>query len=372
VTLRHFAPRSGHLPYWAIGLSIFAALAGVLPIVAALFGGGGGGPRTAFATAPAGTYVVFSNSGPTTDTIYVAPVDDPAQRTEIAVVDHLDGYTPNGVVSPDGKQVALVVAEAGTPAYPGASVLVVNLETGAVTRVAIDVDVLQAPAWTPDSTGVVFTRSTSADSMLADVVVSRVDTEGASELELMRVDGVFGAYVVGFDPAERLVTVVIDGAGSSVYRDGQELLNLSPHITRDWQLSPDGAQLAFIESDTTDGLRYLPKIASLEPSTAQDMQAQVLSDGGQALGVAWRPGGEPTFGREPGPGTASSGDFSAQAAPSGFDIPLTYSPDGGTLAVQAWSGPSFEAAGKMRYELLRDGERTELPAASRVYGWAVK
>jgi hypothetical protein len=371
VTLRTFAPRLGYLPYWAIGLSLFAALAGVLPIAAALFGGAGAGPRTAFATAPAGTYVVFSNSGDTIDTVYVAPVDDPASRTEIAVVDHLPGYTPAGVVSPDGKQVALVVAEAGTLAHPGASILVVSLESGEVTRVAIDVDVLQAPGWTPDSSAVVFTRDGAPEGPAANVTIHRVSPDGSDEAEIGRYDGVLGAYVVGFDPTGQLVTVVIDGRGSTAYRDGQEVVNLSSQVTRDWELSPDGAQLAFIESDVMDGLTYRAKVVALDAAaSAGAMSAQAADDAGQELGVAWQPGGAPTFGEEPAP--AAEGEAFAQSADAGFDIPLTYSPDGRVLAVQAWSGASFQAAGTMRYELLRDGERVELSGVSRIYGWSVK
>lgn len=367
MTVRSFVPRAGHLPYWAIGLSMFAALAGILPIAVALFGGVGGGTQTAFATAPPGTYIVYSATDGTSDTIFVAPAEDPANATEIAVVDHLDGYSPRGAVSPDGKKVALTVAEAGTVAHPGASVLVVDLESGEVTRVAIDVDVLQTPAWAPDSASVIFTRSVTPEGALATVTIHRVAIDGSNETEIGRHDGVLGAYLVGFDPQGRLVTVVIDGNGSTVYRDGQELRNISAEITRDWELSPDGTQLAFIETDLTDGLRYRARVVALDGNDP-DFAAQAFDDDSQQLGVAWNPAAGPTFGNEP---SSNSGGVSAQGAASGFDIPLSYSPDGSALVVQAWSGSSFESAGKMRHEIVRGGERLEVPA-TRIFGWSVK
>ena len=368
MTVRSFVPRAGRLSYWAIGLSIFAALAGILPIAVALFGGvGSGGPSTAFATAPPGTYIVYSTTDGTSDTVWVAPVDDPANATEIAVVDHLDGYSPRGAVSPDGKKVALTVAEAGTVAHPGASVLVVDLESGEVFRVAIDVDVLQTPVWAPDSASVVFTRNNNPDGELAIVTIHQVGIDGSNETEIGRHEGVLGVYLVGYDPQGRLVTVVIDGNGSTVHRGGQELRHISTEITRDWELSPDGTQLAFIESDLTDGLRYRARVVALDGNDP-DFAAQAFDDGSQQLGVAWDPAGGPTFGREPSGG---SGGVTAQGTSGGFDIPLSYSPDGSALAVQAWTGSSFESAGQMRYEIVRGGERVEVPA-TRIFGWAVK
>lgn len=366
-----FAPRAGHLPYWAIGLSIAAAVVAIVPIAAAIFGGVSGA-KTAFASAPPGTYVVTTSSGDKADTIYVAPVSDPAKQAEIAKVGHLPGYTPTGAVSPDGRRVALVVADAGTPANPGASVLVVELETGDVTRVAIGAEPRQTPAWTPDGR-VVFSRSSGADSPAQTVTFSAVDVNGDAETEIARFDGVLGAYAVGYDPQGRFLVVVIDNRGSTLVRDGTELQLLSSQITRDWELSPDATQIAFIETDVRGGLHYNGRVLPVEGPADGGVAAQALDDGAQELGVAWGPTGL-AFGREPG-GPQTLGSASAQAVPGsqgGFDVPISYAPDGQALAVQTWSGRSFENAGKMQLEVVRGDSRAVLPGATAVLGWAVR
>lgn len=358
-------PRAARLSYWAIGVSFFLAAAAVLPIVAAIVGGGRTGAGTAFASAPPGAYLVGARAGEFDDTILVAPADDPTNWTEIAKVEHLSGYSPTGAVSPDGRSVALVVADAGTPAHPAASLLVVELESGAVTRVATGVDELQTVAWAP-SGEVVFTRNLSPESARTAVTFSAVDPATLAERELGRVEDVLGAYTVGFDPEGRLVAVAIDNRGSTVLRDFAEVQSISAQITRDWRLSPDGAQLAFIESDVTYGLRYEARLVSLDGGLSA---AQAPVGGTQALGVAWSPAGV-TFGREPA--VVAANDPSAQQVAGGFDVPLSYSPDGAFLAVEHWDGASFAAAGRLRYEVVAGANRTTVSGVSAIYGWAVR
>lgn len=360
-----FAPRWGHVPYVAIALSVFVAVAAVLPVAVAIVTGVGSSSKSAFASAPPGTYVVGVVPSETAATIVAAPTDDPAARREIAKIDHLPGYIPSGAVSPDGRAVALVVADGGTLAQPSASLVVVTLETGKVERVAHDVEPLQTPLWAPDGR-VVFKRLLNPDA--PRVAFYAVDTDGDGEAELGGTEGVADAYAVGFDSDGRFLVVVIDARGSTLVRDWVELRQLSDQITRDWRLSPDGTMIAFIETDLSDGLHYRARIVALDPAEdAAGVQAQALADGGQQLGVAWGPTGA-TFGNEPGGATREA--FSAQSVAKGFDVPLSYSPDGQLLAVQHWDGVSFAEAGRVQLQLLQGAERTPLEGIARVYGWA--
>jgi hypothetical protein len=161
---------------------------------------------------------------------------------------------------------------------------------------------------------------------------------------------------------------VVDGNGSTIHRDGEPLKHLSTGITRDWQLSPDGAQLAFIEASLDGGLQYLPRVVSLVPGL---VEAQSLTvDSGQALGIAWAPGASaPTFGTEP---SLLPGGAALAQSESGFDIPLSYSPTGDSLVVERWTGGSFADAGDARFEVVSGNERTQLPGASRFFGWAAR
>ncbi len=356
-------------------LTVLAAFVAVMPIVAAIVrpGGGPAVARTAFASAPAGEYVVAANSGEGADVIFVAPATNPDAAIEIATIPHLRGYFARGAVSPEGRRLALVVADGGTPANPVAALYVLNLETAALTRLAATVDYLQTPVWAPDGQSVYFTRTATSGSPLAQVPVFRAGVDGRVENEVLRFDAALGVYPVAFDPAGRLVSVVIDGRGSTAYRDGVEAARLSAQITRDWALSPDGALLAFIEADASAGLRYQAKVISLEGAAGGDVAAQSASAQGQQLGASWKPGAAaPTFGAEP-LSAASDGAALAQAASSGFDVPLAYSAAGDYLAVQRWTGSGFASPGHVTIEVVsEDGGRTPLGAFTRFFGWAAR
>ncbi len=370
------APRKGQIQNGLIIAAVAAAAAAILPIAIAIIGGVGpaGQARTAFAGAPAGDYAVVSRTDGGEDVISVVAVADPASPREVARVPHVPGYAANGSVSPDGRQVALVVADQGTQSNPVASLLVLDLESGALTRLSAGVDRLRTAVWTADSKAVVITRAAVTAEGRPAVQVVEVATDGSGERELLRVGNVLGVYPVGFDPQGRLVSVVIDSRGSALVREGQELGVISSQITRDWRLSPDGTQLAFVESDTAGGLQYRGRVVAVDvPEAAGEMAAQALSGGGQQLGVAWQPsGGAPTFGMEPAHGAASAGGVSAQAleASPGFDVPIAYSPGGDSLAVTHWTGLSFADAGRSSLELVSASGRTDLMGFARFLGWA--
>ncbi|MCE7927945.1 MAG: hypothetical protein DYG91_05510 [Chloroflexi bacterium CFX7] len=356
-----------------IFVSVLGAVVAVMPIIAAVVSSPGTprGARTAFASASPGEYAVVAQTGEERDTIFVAPADGPDAAIEIASIPHLRGYSATGAVSPEGRRLALVVADGGTPAYPSASLYVLNLESATLARVANGVDHLQTVAWAPDGQSIYFTRTAQGSGPRARVAIYRVGTAGDGEREVRGFEGVLGVYIAGIDPLGRLASVVIDGRGSTAYRDGAEAAHLSTQITRDWELSPDGEWLAFIESDASAGLQYRAKVVSLAGSTQGQVAAQ-SAGGGQQLGVSWRPGAaSPTFGQEPA--VTGAGVVAAQAGTTGFDVPLAYSPGGEHLAVQHWSGAGFERPGNVTLELLaEDGSRTALAEFTRFYGWAAR
>ena len=104
-------------------------------------------------------------------------------------------------------------------------------------------------------------------------------------------------------------------------------------------LSPDRTQLAFVEANLSQGLRYLPRVVTI---AGGGVSAAAVLPARQALGATWPPAGAvPQFGLEP---SGTRGGVSAQSG-SGFDVPLGYSRDGSALAVRHWSGASFAEAG---------------------------
>lgn len=364
---RQHSVRGGR-PRWLLSLTA----AGVLLIIGAIalsLRGKDEGTRTAFASAPTGAYAVVVFPSDEVDTISAVSAAT-GDVFELARVPHLPGYTSFAAVSPDGRHVAIVAADSGVLAAPVGSLLLLNVETGSLVRLVEAIDQLQQPAWSPDSQAILVTRTTPREEGLASVSTIRATIDGASAtIGELRASG---AYPVGYDAAGRLLVVAIDGDGSSLFADFAKLTVLGPGVTRDWELSPDGTQLAYIEADTSSGLRYLPRVIDLSGEKGA-IAAQALGAEQQALGATWQPGGAPLFGTEPAPGAAaeSTGDRSTSAQTlAGFDVPLGFTGDGSWLAIQHWSGESFAAPGSPEIQLISRSGMRGLPGATRFYGWA--
>ncbi|MGK2966739.1 MAG: hypothetical protein ACSLFM_14210 [Tepidiformaceae bacterium] len=362
------------VPAWRprgfVPVIVAAAILVAVPLAAPLLDRSAGGPTTAFASAPSGDYIVLAadNAERTAELISVAPVTDLAAAIPIATVDHLEGFGSLGAVSPDRARLALATVDAGSPTRPGASLLVVDLLTGETTRLAIEADHLQRPLWAPDGDSVVITRTTNEGGATSDVSVVRVPVDLSGETILESHLNVLGAFPFAFDQSGRLLTVVIKADGSTVFRDGESLLHISPGYTRDWTLSPDGLALAYVEANLEAGVAYFPRVAMLEGGDA-GVAAQSLS-AGQALGSAWPANSPlPVFGNDP----SSATGLSAQSAlASGFDIPQGYASDGASLVVQHWTGGSFAAPGDVSLDVIANGTRIPITGHERFYGWATR
>ncbi len=360
---------SGTRPRWLLSLTAAGIILVALSVVLALRGGDDT-TRTAFAAAPSGDYAVVVFPGEEVDIISAIGAESGASY-ELARIAHLPGYTSFAAVSPDGLHLAVVAADSGTVAKPVAALLVVNVETGSITRIVEGIDQLQQPAWADDSQNVIVTRTTENEGALASVAFVRGGINGVTA-----VIGEFeasGAYPVGFDSAGRLIAVAIDESGSSLFADFAPLVVLAKGVTRDWKLSPDGTQIAFIEADTSAGLRYLPRVVSLDGDLKGAAAAQSLGTETEAIGTTWQPGGQPLFGTEPGAAT-DDGSVEGRSIQSqtlaGFDVPLGFNADGQWLATQHWTGESFDAPGVPGIQLISQEGMRELPGATRFYGWA--
>ncbi|MDZ7726715.1 MAG: hypothetical protein U5Q44_00170 [Dehalococcoidia bacterium] len=368
---RSAVTRRLRLPNILVALSLAGAMLAILPIAAGIMTEvfGTGSHSTAFASAPSGDYAVYIDAGEEADQVMVAPADNPEDAMPIAEVGHLPGFSVRGAVSPDGTRAAVVAVEAGTPARPGASLLVVDLESGEVVRAATGVDHLQQPAWTPDGDAVVVTRG--GDSAPGPVTVLRVDAAGnGEEVVLREYDSVLGVYPVGFDGEGGLVSVVITDEGSMAHRDGEPVTRLSSSITRDWALSPDGERLAFVE--TSPGSAYTPRVASLDGSQSAALAQSGLP--GQALGATWSPDGNPAFGFEPDASAeqVEGQGVLGQSLGDGFDVPLGYSKSGDAAAVRHWSGDNFDSPGDVTFQVVTETGRADLPGATGFLGWAAR
>lgn len=344
-------------------LALAGALAGVTAL--SLLVQNGGPPQTAFARAPSGQYaVVAKNTGEAT-VVTVVGTSANAAAMEIATVAHLPGTGLRGAVSPSGRQVALITPDTIVLGRPVAALITLDLETGEIRRLAEGLDPLQDALWTPDSTGVVVTHRTWTATGEPMTSVVRIGMDGTATV-LETHAGAAIVAPVGFDRSGQLLAVRIDERGSTLTREGVAVRWLSTHITRDWALSPDGTRLAFVEANTWQGLRYLPRLVWIEGSGGVSAASAA---GQQALGTAWAPSGQsPKFGNEP---YTPPGSVSAQSA-TGFDVPLAYSRDGSSLAVHHWSGSSFADPGTPQLQVVNNAGRQPLSGFSRFFGWSAR
>ena len=361
--LRASAALDRRRPFAVLALAV--VLLGVATV--ALLAQSGGPPRTAFAGAASGQYAVVAKNTGAATVVTVVGTTQNAAPIEIATIPHLHGFSLRGAVSPTGRHVALLTPDIAIAGRPFAALIVLDLETGLSRRLAEDLDPLQDVLWTPDAAALVVTRNVRTVEGEPGVAVARVEFDGAESVLETHLGAGMGAPV-GFDVQGRLLAVRIDARGSTLTRDGAEILWLSTHVTRDWALSPDGAWLAFVEVNLWQGLRYLPHVVSIEGGGGVVSAASTPTE--QALGVAWSPSGDaPSFGSEPP--APPPGSVSAQG-PAGFDVPLAYSRDGAALAVSHWSGNSFDEPGTPRLEIVSGAGRQSLNGFSRFFGWSAR
>ncbi len=350
-----------------IALPIFAAIIGILPVVVLVFGTNGPGAATAYASAPAGSYLVAALAGADEDTILAVNTADPSVQFQIAGIAHAREVPTMGSVSPDGRLLALIVVEPGSPSEAIAALRIVDLETGDDTALLSSIDSLQEPVWASDSASVVVVRSLPGTTAGSNVELIQTGLAGDAAV-VWTVEDAIAAYPLGFDAAGRLVAVRLDGSGSSAVRGDGTSVYLSPYFTRDWRMNADGGAVAFIEANQDAGLKYVPRVVALKDGVA--VAAQVVA-GGQALGAAWAPASPTaTFGHEPGNGVGD-GLVSAQSDSGGFDVPLAYALDG-SLAAWHWTGASFYAPGSRTLVIASDQSRVTVSGVNRFFGWTTR
>jgi hypothetical protein len=360
---RRWSPRRYPAAWFSVAAVIALIVAG-LPIAFAGFRAASG-TVTSLAGAPDGLNAVLIRHGETADTVVLAPLADLTQEEAVADIPHLAGHAVRAAVSPDGRFVAVVAPDRGSLSRPIGTLYRVDLEDGTVATLAGDIDPLSTPLWRPDG-GAVIVRS-AGDPASGVVELREIPIDGRASQTRARFEGVLGAYPVGFDPAARLHVTLIDGRGSTLVREDGAEWPLARGVTRDWELSPDGSALAFIEdTSTADGRSFQARLVALDGSAVASAATGL---DGQQLGIAWRPGAAaPTFGFDPGTATGAA----AASTRDGFDIPIAYSPDGAVLAVEAWTGASFAERRDATLAFVTTLGRVPVTGPVRFAGWSAR
>jgi dipeptidyl aminopeptidase/acylaminoacyl peptidase len=355
---------------------------GALPI-----SGGGSSVSPATATEQPPPRIVFSEFSISEDTLWSAPADDPSDRTRIATIPHAAEYGILASVSPDGRLVAYTVLPPSegkpTPDAP-AEVWAVGSQGGEPRRLATDADLLITPVWSPDSASLVFRRSESIDNAAGVFRLVRVNLAGQTT-DLLETDA--GVFPVGFSPdGSTLFYTIISQAGSELARVQVDSLatavvaHLSDDFTRDWHLSPDGERLSFLAPEATSPTpSYQAMVVDTDsPDDPQPLRERTAGD----FNPIWHPNSRDlTVGQEPAASEPEAAlRLSALGGPSeeleapdtGFDVPVSWSPDGSYLAVRSFDGTSALYPGREHIVILGpDGERRELKLNAEISlaGW---
>ncbi|TAK65680.1 MAG: hypothetical protein EPO22_04585 [Dehalococcoidia bacterium] len=345
-----------------------------------------GGPVTPFQQVQGhGQQLVVSEFGDNADTVVVVNPYDVTSRKTIATIEHAPGYGVFPSLAPDGKALAYTAlpSDAAKPS-PGSPAIAAIVDTDDhVTVLANDVDLLIAPVWSPDSSSVVVRKNTPAP-----------DSAGSFELILLRRDGerstittwsTAAVFPIAFAPdGSKLYFAALNNAGTDLYSvapDGSgetRIAHLSDEIARDWQLSPDGATLAYSVSETGDTPQVVAKTLDLATGAASD--AIAAGDGTKMeLNPQWTSDGELTIASVKPEGGSSAVSVDATGATEavassgdGIDLPLGWSPKGDRLAVRAVEGAAPNEAGPSHVELVdRDGGRQRVSdnADVLIAGW---
>lgn len=357
----------------------FLAVSG---LIAVLFGLGlltsditerGSAPGPAFAGRE---YIVFAQFGSLTDTIYEAPADKPSGRKKLLEIAHAPEFGIVPSLAPDGRRFAYVALPTGTrapsPDTP-AELWLASLDVKVPPeRLGRDFDLLVRPLWTPDGAALVLRRSSGS---AGPYTLSLFDLSMRANSTL--VDSEAALFPVGFASAGGpLYYVAIHSGGSDLHRidldSGVTALvsHLSDDLTRDWALSPSGSRLAFLTLAQSGG-RVSSRVQVLDLDSGE-----FSSSGGDAdeFGPTWSLSGELAFGRlspsRSNTGIVLEGGFIAGGS-RGFDVPLAWSPSGGSIAARTFDNPSVTNPGRTMLSLLTaSGDRKTIAHGEVTFlGW---
>ena len=350
----------------------------------------------------AGQRLLISEFGTHADTIVaIDPADVSGSRDVIATIDHAPEYGIVAALSPDAEAIAYtgLPVDAPRPAPDSPAIAGIVEADGDVVVLANDVDLVVQPVWSPDSEAIVVRKNTRCED--AGLACEEYPA-GAFELILLGRDGSrstitswrsAAAFPIGFSAdGGTFYFATLNATGTDLYRVGRDgvdetlVAHLSDQVARDWRISPDGTMLAYSAAESGATPMIVARVVDLATGAMSDaFAADALEAGPPSTGVArgefnpaWAPNGELTVASmnlDGGAGAVTlSADGLAQETENaeGIDLPLGWSPDGGTLAVRAVEGETPFEAGASHVELVRAGSRERVSDSSDVtiVGWS--
>ena len=346
-------------------------------------------PPDASPTAPPllETALLYSGFESSQDTIWLAPLSNLREPQTIVVIPHASEWGISASLSPDGQQVAYVVLpptvlDPGRAADDQAEVWVLPLAGGEPELLASGADVRSAPIWSPDGGSLVFQRFDRQRNVPA---LFRVNLQDKVVSPLASLEGATSVFPVAYGPRGDPFYAVRIAEGdtevlaiSTVEGSMLTIATIADGVARDWQLSPDGRRMAFVEQAAGGGWKLW--VLDLEDGSLLRLEAEGLPTDRELFSPVWHPGqGLITLGTAPGDDgngvlSLSLSGGAAEQLPGpeqGFDVPLAWSPQGDLLVVQEFA--EFPVRHRPRLRLIApDGQRQVLADEAEVtfIGWS--
>jgi hypothetical protein len=349
-----------------------------------------------------GERVLVSEFGINADTIVAVDPDDPAgSRSVIATIGHAPEYGAFATLSPDGGAIAYTAlpVDAPRPGPDAPAIAGIIDADGTTTVLADDIDLLIAPVWAPNGSGIVVRKNTGCEAAGLDCGEYPA---GSFELLLLGRDGSrtlltawrsAAVFPIGFPPdGASFYFATLSATGTDLYRvaadgGGETMLaHLSDNIARDWRISPDGQFIAYSSAEGTTTPVVVARVVDVVTGSIADAVPQASLEAGPAsTGVArgefnpaWGPEGElavASMNLDGGSRTVSVAgdgvtDLDVQA--DQMDLPLAWAPSGNALVVRAVAGATPYEAGASTLDILTDGNRVRVSESSdaSVVGWS--
>jgi len=196
------------------------------------------------------------------------------------------------------------------------------------------------------------------------------------ETLLMQADDVLELFPIGYSPdgtslyfAQIVLSGTHFGAVAATGGSPRLLVQASDEPARDWHLSSDGSRITFLARQPTDdriAIRafVVELVEGGEPQPLTDFSEGL--DAGDHFNPVWHPDGERiALGRTPDDGFSAAAlvslaegelDEVTPGPDQGFDVPVSWSPEGDYLAVRSFEGSSAAQPGREHLVLIELGK----------------
>jgi len=330
-------------------------------------------PSTSATSAAGGPALFYREFASDADTLWVAPAASPSDRKSVAQIEHAADWGVMASLSPDGNLVAYLVLTSGTQ-DPGreAQAWLLDVRSGEKRHLADGLDLRTRPIWSAESDAIVVGRNGPQADTGGEISLVAVDISDGSEDILRTEPDVLGLLPIGYSLAPAVEGALVYARYGFGGTDLGWLTSETPvHVTnespRDWHISPDGARVAFLARQRTDG--RIAARAFVTELSAGSQAVLVLTAAPESVdhfNPVWRGNDAVTVGRTPAEGEAAApavvvfleGGTVEEVQPGpeqGFDVPVAWSADGRYLVVRSFEGSSAAQPGRESLTVIEEG-----------------